>query len=175
MGAFWKKISAIACTVGIMFGVSSCEPAWKHLKNDLGDVEIVSVQLIKYDNSDTKTIHNTIFKEVDVTTPFDFEKMQVLEELPQEDIEGFINDLLEEDMYADPWVHSDSPNGTGFRIIAESGDFWVITVGLGLRDHYLGCFDAQGTLIQYLGEFDFDRVESLTETWFEGTFEDYLD
>lgn len=173
MKAFIKKLLVSFCALGVTLGASGCEPAWKNAKDDFKDTEIVSAQLIGYDNPEVKTVYNTIFMEADVTTPFDFEKMEVFKELPEEDIEGFMNDLFENDVYADPWTHSDSPNGAGLRIVAEDGNFWVMTVGSGLRDQYFGYFDPQGNLIEYLGENC--EIEELTETWFGVSFEDYLD
>ena len=76
--------------------------------------QVVSIELIHYDNPEAKEVFNYNLKAEKVLS-FDFDKMKTLEVLPEENKDTFVDELAQ-DEFLMLWRHMDSPQGKCLKI-----------------------------------------------------------
>ena len=122
--------------------------------------DVVRVELINYRNPEAKTI-NTFFSQRELQTRFDFSKMEVLETLDEEMMDGFFSELSSIWLW-NHWVHLDSPLGRSVRLVYSNGDFEVISCcfGNGVEGGLIVRYDSSGKLLKNIGlvkySYEFD-------------------
>ena len=115
---------------------------------------VVRVELIDYENTEVKELYcSTFFHHVeqDKIRDFDFDKMTVLETLPEDRMDEFLSDVTFSSsgvFLTDPKVYYDSPQGLCTRIVYESGAFEIISYD----ETFAGSFDADGHVRRFIGE-----------------------
>ena len=105
--------------IGVQFLIA-CDPDFEYdiawLKEN-----VVSVEMIKYDNEELKLVYDRV-----EILPIDFDKIEIIEKLPDSKIEDFIND------YSSSWkmesgVFFAEPVGVCVKMNFVNGDFMIIT------------------------------------------------
>lgn len=120
-----KRMTSIFCSVVLLCWLTACDPTYSNffeydeLKNETDRVE-----LIWYNNSEAKEYLNI---KKDKLLPFDFEKMKILETLPEEDEEAFLYSLTDKTnvIFIQGGTCMDSPINLCIRLVYKSGDFEI--------------------------------------------------
>jgi len=120
--------------------LSACDPGSISYPNEESISDVVSVELIEYNNIYVSRI-NTLFSTRKIQD-FDFEKMEIIEVLSEDTLEDFLNDFSELDVWT-RWSHPDSPLRTSIRIIYNNGDFDVIS-----------CCNTEKEIISFMAKYD---------------------
>ena len=147
-----KKISVLMVFVICALCMTACEGIAPY--PFVFEEVVVRVELIDYENTDVTELYcPTIFHHVeqDKICDFDFNKMTVLETLPDERLEEFLSDVTFSSsgvFLTDPKVYYDSPQGLCTRIVYESGAFEIISYD----ETFAGSFDADGNVRRFIGE-----------------------
>ena len=145
-----KKISVIVLVIVLLLTFAACDPIEFYFDYDELKENVTRVELIYYNNPDAKEL----FDQRDKVLPFDFSKMEILEILPEKEVDGFLHDLSEHPFMMD-WKHLDSPKGYCIRILYKNGDFEIMTSSArGELDDfqvYSGGFYADGQVRRFIG------------------------
>ncbi len=147
-----KKFLAILCLCVLLFTLTACEPQKFHFDNEELKSSIVRVEYIYYDNESAQSLksmnrNNNIKK----LLPFDFDKMEIREVLPEEKLDEFINEVskLALLMFS---THLDSPKVDSIRIVYNNGDFEILCVRGEGWEIYSGSFYANGEVKRFIGD-----------------------
>lgn len=120
-----KKLALIAVIVLVAISLTACHPMGHYFDYEELKAAVVSVELINYDNPDSKRING--LKEE--TKPFDFDKVEVLEVLAEEKIDDFLYALSDIEFFKMDYSNkkcNDSANGVTIIVKYSSGDFLVL-------------------------------------------------
>lgn len=169
-GFFMKKsIGLIAAFIILIIGcitLTACDPNRIHLKQEeLSD--IVSVELVKYDNSKQKCFFSWIPDHSSDLKPFDDSKLSVMETLPVDKIPQFIDTLCECDIFSNYYAY-DSPNGICFKLSYSNGDFLIVN-----GKDYIGKFSSDGEVAEFIGCFSNSNFfKTLVNNYFRANVDD---
>lgn len=152
-------LSVFTCA-GLLI-LTACEPAKFYFDYDELKENVVRVEYIYYDNPNAKELNEFIFDKSDQMLPFDFEKMEIRQVLPDEQLDDFLKALSEQE-FMEHWIHLDSPKSNSIRVIYSNGDFEVISAGRG--NWYSGSFYADGQVKRFIGDAISD---AFIEKWFD--------
>ena len=121
---------------------------------------VISIELINYNNPDAKTIRG----KPDIFMPFDFDKMEIIEVLPEAKHEDFLKQFSDYSYwYFDK--HLDSPKGLGIRLIHKNGNFDLVC-----RSNYSALFDKNGIVIKFIGSGLDHSFTDFTNKYFDTKF-----
>ena len=146
-----KKISMILSLCLICFSLAACDPGpVSHYRSEGVADEVVGIELINYHNQETKII-NTIISTRAIRA-FDFDKMEIIEELDTEKLGDFLQDFSEVNIWS-RWIHPDSPVDISIRIIYDSGDFEVISCVNTDEEviSFLARYNSKGKMVKHIG------------------------
>ena len=143
-----KKVLSCICLVSLLFLLTACDPGMFQYDYDELKESVVRVEYIYYDNPNAKRLNEFFVDKKDRLLPFDFDKMEIREVLPDEKLNDFLKDLCECYIMMH-WVHSDSPKGNCIRVIYNNGDFEIITNRAG---EYVGSFYSTGEVKRFIGD-----------------------
>ena len=137
-----KKLFTVSAIILVVLSLAACDPA--HYYYDYEDLksDVISIELINYNNPDVKEL----FEKRDKVISFDIEKMEIMETLSDESFNDFLL-YFSKILFLEYWRHADSPNGTCVRIVYEDGDFEIVTHEV----VYAGRFDAEGNVKKFIG------------------------
>ena len=142
--------------ITIMLIFIACEPAFAPIPfSELMD-DLISVDLINYDNPDAKKTRNHPVK------PFEFDRVFIIETLRTERTYDFINELS----LCTPdsgLKHHDSPNGVSIRIHYSNGDFFINS----LHCDYVGFFYKNGQVRRFVGTNKSDYLRRTANKYFD--------
>ena len=160
-----KRLCTFFLIAIFLFAFSACSP----LKYPFEfEEKVIRAELIYYDNPSPALLGcPTVFHHVDQSEilNFDFDKMEVMEIVPEEELEEFLADFIGPDEYgrrfeagseeygycqvflADPEDYYDSPQGLCFRIIYVSGSFEIASVD----SMFAGSFYSDGRVKRFIG------------------------
>ena len=147
-----KKVFIIILSVILLFCLSACDPTYYYFDyNELTET-VDRIELIRYDNSNAKE-YLTVKEERLLS--FDFEKMEILQILPEEDEEDFLLSLAgEEVVFLVGGRYMDSPQGLCVRLVYENGDFEIFTADKeenSAKHSYAGSFFENGEVKRFIG------------------------
>ena len=147
-----KKVFVIILSVILLFCLSACDPTYYYFDyNELTET-VDRIELIRYDNSDAKD-YLTVKEERLLS--FDFEKMEILQILPEEDEEDFLLSLAgEEVVFLVGGKYMDSPQGLCVRLVYENGDFEIFAADKeedSAWHPYAGSFFENGEVKRFIG------------------------
>ena len=146
-----KRLLVMLLIVFVCLGITACDPAWYyHYDNEERISNIVSVELVNYNNSDEKEV-STYFSTRQVQQ-FDFEKLEVLEVIEGEGLSILLQHLSGIEIWGG-WNHSDSPFGISLRVIYNNGEFDVVSSDDERDLQFFARFESNGRLSRYLGMF----------------------
>lgn len=139
----------------LCFTLSACvwDPADYYFeKEELTDV--VSVELINYNNTERKSFKSWVPNHFDELAPFDNSKISILENLDENKIPDFIDSLCEPLILYHYFTY-DSPSGICLKLSYSNGDFLIISneykrnTSMG----YIGEYSPNGEVITFIGCF----------------------
>ena len=122
--------------------------------------DVVSVQLIYYNNPNVRrmtTRRSGCFgsrARIDEMPNFNFDLMEVVEELPHEMLYSFLLVLVETSY--EVFAHPDSPSGISIKILFLNGDFSIIS-NYGIGDswsNFSGRFNRYGEIVDFYGHIE---------------------
>lgn len=137
-----KKLGMILSIIIVFVSLVACDPA--NFRYDYEELEnsIVQVELINYDNPGAKEL----FEKRNKVISFDFDKMEIIETLSEEQVSNFLTDLIDVDFMM-VWKHLDSPQGLSIRMIYNNNDFEIISCNV----RYAGSFYSDGQVKRFIG------------------------
>jgi hypothetical protein len=152
-----KKIATILICL-LCFGLTACEPIWFEYEYEVLENDVVSVELISYNNPYAKTQMDNWgnLKYPD----FDFNEMLVIGTMKEENLDPLFQDISST-MVGNFIRQIDSPNGLCLKINYQDNTFDIIS------DDFIGRYNHEGKIIQYLGVFDGGRFRDIKETHIE--------
>lgn len=137
----------IVCALISLLNGCVWDPAIYYFDYEKLKGQIEMVELINYENNDPE-----IIKDASNVLPFNFSKVEVLETLPADKIDGFALDLSAIG-FMDYSSFVKEPVGICIKITYKNGEFIIITSTL--MDIVYGIveiFDSNGYPIEYIGE-----------------------
>ena len=139
-----KVITKIIIVCVICFVFTACEPGFRTYHYDDLKSNIVSVELIKYDNPKAKDVPDHFGNAWHRS--FDFKKMEYMGALDEELYYDFFKDISGKTILDHVW-HKNSPNGICVKMNYENGDFEIVSYD------YVGKFSARGKSQKHLGGY----------------------
>ena len=141
-----KKTTIISlCLILIVLTLSSCDPLrYSPTEEYLKDV--VSIELIRYNNPDQKDFISWVPDHSDDLVLFDNSKVEIIEELDDEKFDAF-STAFQSTEIMHTYYRCDSPDDVCIRVNYENGEFLIIG-----RD-YIGCFSENGEVSEFWGCF----------------------
>lgn len=150
--AFKIGISGIIVALMIFcsFMLTGCDPASFYFSpEDLSD--IVSVELINYNNPNQKEFWSWVPDHESDLKPFDNSKFSVLETLDEDKIPDLTNALCECFILYKYYVY-DSPKGMCLKLTYSNGNFLIVSGTRG-SSGYIGEFSSDGEVAYFYGCF----------------------
>lgn len=146
--------------------LTGCDPLpYYFARNDL--VDIVSIELIQYDNPEQKEFFSWVPDHMSDLKPFDNSKVNILETLDEGHISELIDTLCESHIL-DTYYAYDSPNGLCLRLTYSSGDFLIVSCDENSYTGYIGKFSPDGEVAQFIGCFESSRsFKNLVNDYFQ--------
>ena len=160
----------VLCLALLLPILTACDPG--HTQYDYSELEgqVVSVELIEYENDDRQKFSSWVPDQLDEIKPFDPDKVTLLETLDGEQMPAFFEQLATYQSILEDYYVYDSPSGICLRMTYQNGDFTVITSDYENRS-FLGfiCrYSSDGTPIDYIGSFSsLSSFTDLVNNFFE--------
>lgn len=149
--------------------LTACDPVMRQMRTLQHSYDIVSVELIEYDNPDQQMFSDWVLDKSSKIKSFDVAKMTVLETLDEELKPDFITELAEATVMEDYYVY-DSPKGICLKLNYSNGDFIIISSDYENNSFkgFIGKYSLKGTLKEYIGSFmAASTFDSLVNNYFQ--------
>ena len=131
--------------------LTGCDPSGYYFSHDdLADV--VSVELIQYDNPGQKNFSSWVPDHSSDLKPFDDSKVSVLETLDEDQTSGLIDALCEFHILEKYYAY-DSPAGLCLKLTYSNGDFLIVSCDEESYKGYIGRFSPDGEVARFIGCF----------------------
>ncbi len=146
-----RRIFHVFCSLVILCCFSACDPSPFSFDYEELVQTVESVELIRYDNPEAKEYLNIKKSEL---CPFDFEKMEILQTLPEAAEEDFLYSFVIGTSAAVGGRVMDSPSGLCIRLVYENGSFEVFSAdreGDSKGYPYAGSFFENGKVNRFIG------------------------
>ena len=130
---------------------AACDPNEIYFERD-SLADIVKIELIRYDNPKQKQFFSWVPDHTDDLKPFDESRVTVLETLDENKIYDLLDTLCECPIL-DRYYAYDSPNGICLKISYSNGDYLIVNCNEGSFTGYIGRFDCDGKVVQFIGCF----------------------
>ncbi len=132
---------------------SACDPghlpiAQESLQN------VTSVELISYENQQQKHFLSWVPNHFDELAPFDHTLVTILETLPEEKVDDFLQSFSETEILHTYYAY-DSPKGICIRVNYTDGHFLIIWANYFENSFagYIGEYLPDGTVLSFWGSF----------------------
>ena len=139
-----KKIAIICLLLCLSLSLCGCDPTW-YTYGDFSLTDITRIELVYYHFEDA-VVYNYIGRSTEKILPFEFEKMEVLETLPDESVGDFLEELAPLRVWSG--YHANSPSGFSLRLTYGDGSFLLVSILGSFVCHY----DATGEIRRVIGE-----------------------
>lgn len=140
-----KIIILFLCVVMVALNLCSCDPNRIQPEEDWFE-NVVSVELIRYNNPDQKDFISWVPDHSDDLVSFDNSKVEIIEELDNEKFDDFATAFQSTEVFLD-YYDFDSPDGVCIRVNYKNGEFLII------GKDYVGYFSENGEVSSFLGCF----------------------
>lgn len=163
-----KRFFCIICAVLICMTMTACDPGTYRLREETDPKDVVSVELIRYENPKQKKFASWVPDHFKKLRPMDLSSVTVLEVLPETSVEPFLEQLSQKGILWKYYVY-DSPKGVCIRITYSGGDFLIISTDYENESYrgYIGMYNAQGEVTDFFGSFvSYHSFESLVNDYF---------
>lgn len=162
-----KKVFCLFLVLLMCCFLFACDPGHRSIeREELNDV--VSVELIQYNNPNQKHFSSWIPDQFGRLVPFDNTKSNVLETLPTEKMDVFL-DELSEISFLDKYYAYDSPNDVCIKLNYNNGDFLILWANYAQNRYsgYIGKYSSNGDVLSFLGSFySLDHYTDLIDQFF---------
>ena len=168
-----KKFIVIFLVMALSFSLVSCDPGSYRVDTDSMLLDVLSVELIEYDNPDQDHFLSWVPDHFDDLKPFDHSRVTVLNTLPEENIEAFVKDFGECDILHQYYAY-DSPDDIVIRCNYKNGDFLIIWADYENQSFggYIGEYAADGTVKTFWGSFSaLPQYTDLVSKYFQKSVE----
>lgn len=148
-----KKMVSLMLLVAICFSLYACDPvSYSVNRHELNDV--ISVELIEYQNSNQKHFTTWVPDQYDKLVPFIPANTVVLETLPEENISDFLDAFSNTEILHTYYAY-DSPKDICIRLTYANGDFLIIWANYAENSYsgYIGEYSSDGTVLSFWGSF----------------------
>ena len=148
-----RKILTSILIMIICFSLFACDPGVLRInRNSLNDV--ISVELIKYENPNQKHFNTWVTDQFDKLVPFVPANATTIESLPSEKISDFLDAFSSTDILHTYYAY-DSPKDICIRLNYENSNFLIIWANYAENRFagYIGEFSADGTVLCFWGCF----------------------
>ena len=165
-----KKIITTLVTILLILSAlcafAACDPNEINLDHEyLSD--IVSVELINYDNSAQRQFFSWVPDHTSDLKPFDESKISVRETLDADKFSDFIDTLCECSIL-EKYYAFDSPSGLCLKLTYSNGDFVIINCYKYSFAGYIGKFSSDGEVADFIGCFvNFNSFKILVNDYFQ--------
>ena len=148
------------------FAACALDPSTIYIEQEyLAD--IVSVELVKYDNPNQKHFFSWVPDHTSDLKPVDNNKFSVLETLDEDRIADFIDTLCECPIL-DRYYAFDSPSGICLKLNYSNDDFLIVNCNEDAFVGYIGKFFHDGEVAQFIGCFvSASCFETLVNDYFQ--------
>ena len=128
-------------TIGVLTSLFGCDPASHYFDLENLSDNVLSVELIEYENHDVK-----IVKKTSEIFPFYFDKVEVIDTLDAEHKESFLRDLSEIHFHISDNLtkYSNSATGNTLRIVYNENEFLIICYNQ--KSNFVVLFNADGSV-----------------------------
>ena len=159
-----KKISVLLVILLCLTCLCSCPPIEMAIYEDYEHMKTIveSIELIYYHNDSVKRTYLPYLISWKYQS-FDFTKMTVIDTLPSDKIDDFLEGLSKVTVYDD--TNTDSPNKEGIKINYTDGSFDIVCFLA-----YSATFDSNGNLIKTIGGGGGDVLLELVNAYFGTAF-----
>ena len=150
-----KRLFCIVCVIVLCLAMTACDPGTYNLRQETDPQDVVSVELIQYDNPKQKKFASWVPDHFKRLQDLKLSSVTVLETLPEESLEPFLDRLSKQNILWHYYVFN-SPKGLCIRVNYSSGDFLIISTDY--ENHsfcgYIGMYNAQGEVTDFVGSFE---------------------
>ena len=141
-----KKTTIISlCLILIVLTLSSCDPL-RYSPTEEYFKDVVSIELIRYNNPDQKDFISWVPDHSDDLVSFDNSKVEIIEILNNEKFDDF-STAFQSTAIMHTYYRCDSPDGVCIRVNYENGKFLII------GKDYVGYFLENGEVSAFAGCF----------------------
>jgi hypothetical protein len=168
-----KKLTSLilvfVCVFSCLLSLVGCDPATARLDTAELLANTVKIELVNYENSNPKLIHNLDGKK---KPTFDFNKVTLIATLDDSKIEDVVKDIGEYGyLYWDrTW---NEPIGKTLILYQNNGDILVFYGCIYTNEkgdtYYPGAcimFDKDGKYIEYIGDFGYSGMDAIISQYF---------
>ena len=163
-----KKFISLICLLATCFFLCACDPGSFEITDDSLE-NVVSIQLIKYDNAEQKQFNSWVPNHFDDLAAFNNSRATVIEALGEDKIPEFIAEFSEADILHTYYAY-DSPKDVCIRLNFRDGHFLIIWADYLKGSHagYIGEYLADGTVSSFWGSFSsLHYYEDLVNNFFD--------
>ena len=149
-----KKIAFLMAFLLLFCCFCACDPNWYAIDGEKLKNDVVSIDLIEYENPNQKKFSSWVPDQFDKLVPFESANATVLETLPAEKTEELIESLAGAEILETYYVY-DSPKDICLRLNYENGDFLIVWANYAENSHagYIGEYGADGKVLSFWGSF----------------------
>lgn len=148
--------------------ISSCDPGQYDIdREELNDV--VSVELINYDNPEQKKFSSWVPDHFRKLKPIDLEKCEVLETLPEDMITDFVDYFSEREILNKYYTYN-SPKDICIKLNYSDDSFLILWADYENESFrgYVGEYTSEGKVLSFWGSFcALSDYEYLVENYFD--------
>ena len=159
-------ILAALLILSALYTLVACDPDTFYFDHEyLSD--IVSIELIRYDNPEQKHFSSWVPDHTSDLKPFEDSKLNVLETLDENKISDFIDTLCECHIL-DKYYAFDTPNGICLKLNYSNGDLLIVSCNKNSSAGYIGKFFSNGEVAEFIGCFSAPNYfETLVNDYFQ--------
>lgn len=164
-----KRILFLICILVLCFSLTACDPAVRSFDMDSITSNIVSIEMIDYDNPDQKIFFTRWSGHSSELLPFKESDCTLLKKLEEEKVDAFLQALCKTEYYYEYYA-CNSPSGVCLRLVYGNSDFLILNRDpeSDLIRGYIGKYSADGEVVEFYGCFgSYHSFEKLVDIFYE--------
>lgn len=148
-----KKLLYIIECVIFCITLCACDPGVFIIEDEHLE-DVVSIQLVEYDNPDQQSFITWVPNQFDKLKQFDLKKCVILETLPKENNSSFLHSFKESEILHTYYAY-DSPKDICIKLNYENDQFLIIWANYKNEEFagYIGKYYEDGTVLSFWGSF----------------------
>ncbi len=148
-----KKLIYLMFLAIICCSFCACDPGSYAIDREALN-QVISVELIQYENPDQKHFTSWVPDQFDKLVPFDSDNAAILECLPAEKTAEFLDAFSQTDILHTYYAYN-SPKDICLRLNYANGDFLIVWANYESNTYagYIGEYASDGTVLSFWGSF----------------------